>query len=620
MTRTRTTLFLLLAVLLLSAYIFFVDRGVDSTQDRIEQARHALRIEPARITSLRIATTNYVVACSRATGGWMMHEPVEGRGDDGAILRVLQHLADLPRGEVITEEDREAGGHTLEDYGLVEPVAEITFRENGRVRTLYLGGTAPVGGARYVMESNHTDVVATEAPIWDYLPGDPSDLRSRRLVHLEPHRVQRLDVRRPSGFLKLTRDATGAWTIEQPITARADAGVVNDLLNMLCRVEVQRFVADGAEAAATHGLTEPEVEISLWTEPEDDPLVVRLGSVLEDDDELVYASSSDRAAVVGVGRHTLLEAGVEPDLLRDRQLFDLDPHRVTFIRMTEGEQTVEFTKDDAGSWALSKPRSRNASDELVWGMIGDWVRATITTFIADGVTNAAEFGLEPPDLVILLASEVLPNGADSEEDTAWPNPDVLVRIDVARTNEGPVRVRLNEGSSVYGVSEEVLGRVRVDPLAYFDRAVLSVLPDDVLSITIENGRRQSVARDESGVFVCGVGQSGTVVGPVVTNILSAVSDLRVALFAAENPESLAPYGLEVPAHSLTLGLTGGAGISKTLLFGADLEPEHVFAMIRGQDTVFILSRTVRDRLVSDICVEASPDEEEPLVSTPSPEN
>lgn len=617
MTKSRTTLFLFLSVLLLGGFIFFFERRADSTADRLEQARRALSIEPDRVSALRIVTTNYTVACTLEADGWMLREPASARGDEGQINRVLQHLADLPRGEIITEEERREERLTLEDYGLVEPVAEITMTEGELTRTLFLGGSAPVGGAYYLMESNSTDVVAAEAPIWDILPREPADLRSRRLVYLEPHEVQRVDVRRPLGFLQLTRDAEGRWSIEQPVAARADDAVVGDLLNKFCRVEIQQFVTDGVEDLAPYDLAEPGVEISLWTTDEDEPLVVRLGGPLEDDSELVHATSSDGESVVAVGRHALFEAGVEPDLLRDRDLVDLDPQRIAFIRIREGEHALEFMKDDAGSWSVTKPRSRKAFDPLVWAMVDDWSQATVVSFVADGVTNASALGLDPPPMEIIFASEPIPNGTAAEESTSAPDPEMLVRLGVVRREDGAVHVRVNEGDAIYEVSPETLGRVRADPLVYYDRTVLSLLPEDVRSITIENGRRQSVVRDEEGAFICGPEQPGVVMGAVVTNILTETSNLRAALFAEENPESLEAYGLDQPAATLTLGLTGEAGISKALLFGGEIE-KGVFAMIRGQDTVFIVSQALRDRLLSDLCVAVSAGEEEPLGADPSP--
>ena len=617
MTKTRTTLVLFFATLVLAAFILFVERRAATTEVRLEQARRALRVDPDRVSALRIVTTNYTVSCEQTPAGWMLREPVPARGDEGAIHRVLQHLAELPRGEVISEANREEDGLGLEAYGLLPPAAEITFTEGERRRTLYLGGAAPVGGAHYLMESNSTDVVAVDAPIGTYLPSAPADLRSRRLVHLEPHDVQRLDVRRPLGFLQLTRNAAGDWSVVQPVAAPADGGAVHDLLEKFCRVEALRFVTDGVAAPAPYGLAEPVVEISLWAADAEVPLVVRLGGPLEDDPDMVYASASDRDAVVAVGRHLLFEAGVEPDLLRDRALLTLDPRRVAFVRLREGDRTVELVKDDAGSWNLTKPRRRKAFDDLVWTMVNDWAQATARSFVADGVTNAAAFGLEPPALQIVLASSPLPNGSAPEGVEPPPDPDLLVRMDVVQLEEGAVRVRVNGGTTIYEVAPEVLGRVKVDPLVYYDRTVLSVLPGDVRSITIENGRRQTVVRNEQGVFECGPDQPGTVIDVVITNILKEVGNLRAALFAEENPESLAAYGLDPPAATLTLGLTGEAGISKSLLFGAEFE-RGVFAMIRGQDTVFLVTQNLRDRLLSDLCVTAAPDEEAPIDPAPTP--
>jgi len=114
----RTTIILLLVALGFGSWLFFVDRKGETTKQREEAARKALRIEQARVTGFTFtAGRNLTVTCAKQHDKWRLTAPVAARADAGAVDRLLGGLVDMKRGEVITEQDRAQRNTKLADMG-----------------------------------------------------------------------------------------------------------------------------------------------------------------------------------------------------------------------------------------------------------------------------------------------------------------------------------------------------------------------------------------------------------------------------------------------------------------------------------------------------------------------
>jgi hypothetical protein len=83
----------------------------------------------------------------------------------------------------------------------------------------------------------------------------------------------------------------------------------------------------------------------------------------------------------------------------------------------------------------------------------------------------------------------------------------------------------------------------------------------------------------------------------VTQLVSALSDLRGYEIAADNPSNLAPYNLATPAISLVASDEKGAKLSSVSLGQKNEgETKKIFALAEGGKTVFALRDYVFDRL------------------------
>lgn len=608
--RLKTTFLLLLLVVGLGGFIYVFERMQPGTDARKLQARRALGVNPELVTYLRIEQPGLVVSCRLEDGRWQLEEPVEAYADKGAVDRILAGLQEMPKGDVITADDRARHGTRLDDYGLAEPAARIELRQDNRDRAIWIGNTATVGDALYIAEGGTGDisVIVTSTNLWSFLPKDPETLRSRHLLPGIPPKLKRIDVKRPSGFLQLVLDDLGQWRIHQPMAGRASGAFVQDFAAKFLGAQAETFEADGVRDLAPYGLEEPAAQITLWPQAGDAPHILSLGDPVEDAPERVYATTGVGRSVYTVPGRLLVEANLEAGILRDRQLVNLNRASIRYLAIRSGENEIELRKDDAGGWSLTKPRLLDAEDAGVWNLIDQWNAIRIHRFVTDVATNLSWWGTVSPvgEVVIGRSAPGVEEAAGTGGGTGRLPATVTIRAFSDPEASGEILVKLSHEPGVYAIDRAEVDAWSVNPMDYYARDVLHLAGPDVRRITLHRGERtQSLERGVDGVFAPYPPGSGSLVPGAAESVLAEVGSLTVARYVDAGQSGLEAFGLAEPSATLTFGLIGDAGIAKTLIFGTAAEPDGVYAMIRGQNMVFVLPTDTQRRLLRDLLIQPS---------------
>ncbi len=616
----RTTILLLLAVLALGAYIMLVDRKSESTREREEQARKALRVDASRVSYLRFESTNLLVECAQEDGTWMIIQPVRTRADAGEIDRILNGLQDLPRGEVVSARDRERRGATLAQYGFEPPTAAIAVGDNLHRRTILVGREALLGGSLYIKDAESDDIVATETNLLALIPKSASDLRDRVLFRGSPDQVQRLGIGSGDGFLQMARVDKRRWVIQQPLTARASPTAVQEILDGLFLLRVERFVTDSGADLVTYGLDEPRLRVNVWSGDKEGDTTLLIGKAVPDAADQVYAKLKSGDAVVTIGTNGIGSIPLKVEDLRDRRLLDMSSYDVAYFRAQDGERAIAMQKRGE-KWDVVEPRQWKADDQRVHDLMVAWAGVKILAFVDNEATNLAPLGLETPARTLTFAAKG-PSADSVARDASLRGgeDEVVVQVSPAKRAPGVALVKVKPDNSLYEILSDTLKTISMDPLYYRDRQVLDLSSDSIVRISLTKaGREQVVERDASGAFAA-TGGEAKADPEAIKDLLLKAAHLRVLRFEAEDPQDLKPYGLDAPKAVLTLGLKDEAGISKSLLFGADsVVGEGVYAMLKGQDVVFVLDKTVADKMLQSLYATPAAAEKESVdLSTNSP--
>ncbi len=610
--RFKTTLLLLIAVLGLGAFIWFVERKADTTERRENRARFALRVDAAGVKALGIVAGDLQIDCEKQGRQWLITKPVKARADAGEVERILDELTRLPRGEVITAAEQKKQKLTEADYGFAPPRARIVLRTEQRDIAILVGRDAPLGAGLYIKEEGENDIISTGTNILAALPRDVVDLRDRKLFEGFPADVTSISMRRPEGFLQLARDAQGMWRIQKPLTARAAAPAVQELLDGLFELRVDEFVADSFEAASLYGLDEPMAQVTLASNKKEQTLL--LGKLSDQDATRVYATVGGVEAVYAVPSNSLETLRVKVDRLRDRRLVVLPAYDISYIQMEEGERVVKLLQTN-DAWHVIEPKQYRADGQRVQVLLSEWVGARADAYSDEPATNLAELGLDPPARRILLARAppiALPTNAPRPVvDTAEA---IQILISSSDAGGGRLMVKVDGEDSLYLMASDPIHAISLDPLYYRDHEVLALNPASVKTLAVQRGdAAEAVERESTNSFRAAAGGKQAVDMVAVDDMLSLLRSLRAVDLIAEDPADLAPYGLDAPSATLVIGLTGGtAGLGRSLLFGSAIPGDYVYAMVKGQDVVFTLEKGIADRLTRGLYNVPSPSEQSPV--------
>jgi hypothetical protein len=586
---TRSTRALFVAVLALGAFVIFVERRYETTEERRRAARRALRVNVEGVRTIRLETDAFRVTLVREGDRWIMTEPVSALADEAAVGRILLALERLPRGQTVTAEEREQAGQTLADYGLDPPRLRLTAEGVGPPLVLRVGRLSPLGDAVYIMAEGTGEVMTTSPGPLSLLPERVDQLRDRSLYRAEVTRARRLDLRRTDGWTRLQRAENGGWMLTAPHPARADAAAVRQLLGRLASARIGEFVQEGPGEPAAFGFDEPAVVVEMEA-PEWDPAdALLIGRPVPGQPDWRYARFRKREAVFTVPAALAAELSAPAHRFRDRRLTPLAPTEITAIRLERDEETLRLARVGDG-WEIAEPTRAPAEGERAEALVRSWAGAPILDFIDPPKAEEFVAEFDPPLGRVLLYEKSVSEAA------------ATVLVSRRPPENGRLRVRVPPEPSVYETAAPLLQLLTPDPLIYRDRRIFSIEPAAVYRLALaRDGREQAVRRPPGGPFTA---EDGSPVNDArLRERLERLLRARALFYAAERPADLSVFGLDTPAGTLTVGLIGEAGISKTVVVGRTTERGETYAMLRGKDLVFAIDAQTREDLLADLTLD-----------------
>ncbi len=647
MTHFKTTWRLLLAVLLLGSLAALLEWSPVARPRKTDP--RVLPLPPDGVTAVSIVQPTWRVECEKRKDGWYIKRPVLARADGAAMDRLLSVLASLRREESVSAEERANRKLTLADFGLEEPRARVVLQTVTGPHTLFVGHATPLDQRVYVRVDGEPDVVATAARLVDVLPASVEHLRERRVLAGGVNQVVRMGFQRAGqGFVQVAREGAG-WSIQQPVVCRAEGAVVMRLLEALYALRVQQFVCDqpaddlplaartnavadvaGLVASCRLAPDEAAARLTVWLEGQTEAQELLVGREVDGDAAACYARLNGTAAIFTLERAVLEAFALGVNDLRDRRVFSLRPQDVRGVALRQGDQRLALERAAEGGWRVCEPTQWAADSVLVGQLVRHLTGWQAERFeeVADAELGAR--GLVPPAFSVqLMVGESIPPAAPSEGGGAtggatapasgaaavaavaprWlqvgqrlPGTATLAaRFESAdaRTREPVMILRTNVLTGVLAAA------VPVDPLLYRNLQVLAVGREAVTRMALARGAVvQQVERDAAGAWTVREGAGRAVSREAVEGILFVISNLRAVRIECQAPASLASYGLDQPALTLTLGVTGETGIQKTLMVGFKARTDGVFAMVQGQDVVFVLANDVVEALACQLWEEA----------------
>ena len=363
--RTLAALFLVVAGLL--AFIWFYERELPSSDERLELAKRVLSVEADDVRGLTLGRAQAVVRLERVQetaaaedgdAGWRLREPLEAKADSIAVERLLDELTTLEKQRTLEDVDPAA-------LGLAEPRGRVTLETAAGLVELLIGSEVAASSSMVVGTADTVDAWVVANDLWRDLEKPAGDWRSRDLGPGSREEIQRVALAaggEPGATFALGRRGDSFW-VESPYVDRADGDLVNDLLGEITGLRVESFVDDPPSEPA---LEAGAIEVVL--EGREQALRIDLGAPVGEDEELRTARVGGQLVEIRTRLATALSRAAEEWRSRSwasRQVYEIDRLEV---RGASGETLFER---QGGDWLRDGVRVEyEPVSELLYALTG----------------------------------------------------------------------------------------------------------------------------------------------------------------------------------------------------------------------------------------------------------
>ncbi len=396
---------------------------------------------------------------------------------------------------------------------------------------------------------------------------------------------------------ELVKDARGQWIFEET-GARAGLSAVKELLDTIAGLKALGFVDAADPGDAKFGLQSPRTEVVLTLPGRDQPERIVVGNPTDEVSKRVYYLR--RGESVSIAKIRAADAALldrPPTEYLDKQIINVASGAMQRIKVTRPNTLLGGTEvfsliNTGGTWSLTPEGSSGADASFSTDSAATAKLATtLSSLIAQRVVSSAggdvtEYGLGAPSVRVAITHDgpriIKPQGGGADEDT----PAVTIELHVASA-AGGYYAKLQGGSSIYQLRKSDYEALVAD---CHKKTVMGFQQSQATSVAVED-LEGTIRFDQKGDgWVFAAEPDLPIDSKKVTNLLIQLQDLRLKRYIGYGVDSLAEFGLDAPAKSVTVAADGE---TIKLLVSAKACPQDadgsVYAVIAGTSDVFIMT-------------------------------
>ncbi len=405
-----------------------------------------------------------------------------------------------------------------------------------------------------------------------------------RLWIVEPKDVEALTIRRKGNTVSLKR-VEGGWEMLEPVNARGDRGVIDEVVTDLATARMDREIDAGPSKLADFGLDPAEAEVMLQVKGRQEPLALLVGGK-NPTGAWVYAKQASKPAVVTLSELVSRDVSRPVTDFRDRTVIAFDRKAVTAMDLDIGGEKISVTSDEPGRWRIVKPGPYRADVDMITDLLDKLEGAKAKEFAADVPKSLAPYGLDQPTRVTLWL------GKDKERASRTL---LFGREEVGHKG---VYVMRDGDASVMLAPSELWQALPKTVAALRDKVVVPYAYDKVNRLEVDHAGSQVVLeKDGLGGWKISAPEALRADAAVVNSLLWRIRDLRTSGFLAEAASDVPRY---LTRPELTVKIwEEGAKEPTTLLLQSSSERRGgqpaALAAVQGQGPVMLVdAKALRD--------------------------
>ena len=596
----KTTLIILIVFVLLGGIYFFFGRpSPDAEQSQTDQQKirevYTLSKDEIRQIRLSFKDESYqsLTLAKNGDGIWQLRAPFTADADPPKINEMLQDLLEKKVKQTLEAED-------LTQYGLQPPNIQIELWTAGETPAkTFLIGDRTVNYSVYTKEQSESHIFLIESSALDDFTKSPSDLRNRSVFKFSSTEVRtlRLQVagqsdiyceRQVNSDPDVTGDTAG-WKMIQPVPAKADARVIEDIVSALSNLRVVVFEADGEYDPANYGLSQPRITVTIQSTVDGPIKELQIGSDAETPGR-IYVTRPDHRAVYAVNREIYTKLNRTVFDLRDKRVIDFQRTATHRFTLHQGDSEIVCQKNVGGEWEITAPvvlkADEAAVDDLLFGV--DALRAV--AFVDDQPKSLQPYGLDSPSVE---ASFMVPN----------TEPVVLL---VGKMKGENIYVKAQNAAPVFLVKKELLDLVGMGVAGLRNKQILDFDGDAAAKIVLQHGDVNLTCQKQGTNWRLTHPVQEQAENRAIRRLIQQVNRLTVESFLGVSP-SITTTGFDAPEIRLVVTLKDRT--EHLLEIGKLADQEHRYGRLQNApDTVFLVQKEIAENLKKTVDdLRATPD-------------
>lgn len=581
--RFRSTWFWFTLALGLFAFIFLYERHL---RPRPAGPRRVLpSLKAAQVTAVQIRPAGQLeIRAVRTNGGWQLVAPRFCPAQAASIeslLEALEHLTCPPAAYLTTAEIR-ANPKADEDYGFATPQAYLILEQGDFLHMQFGRKTAPGDQVFFQQVGGLEGAYVVDADVLKFLPRSVNDWRDTTFIDLRSLAFDRLVVTNRAKTIELQREGlAGPWRLIRPLPARVDPERVEELLQKLGALRVQRFVSDDPRTdLEPFGLQAPDLELTL-AQGTNVLAGLQFGLSPTNDARQVYARRRNQGGIVTVPAELLAPWRVSYNDLRDRRLLVLNaPVEAVEVR---GEDNFSLQRQTNGQWRVS-PADFPADAALAQELVAALSRLRVDQFRQDVVTppDLPDYGLATPLRQYLLQGP-------ATNSPAGPTNGLLADLSFGFTTNltDVIFVKRADESSIYTIKRTDFQELPASSWQFRERRLWHVSTNDIARVTVRNkGKERQMIRNGPFSWAFAPGSQGVLNDLAVEETVRGLVGVSALAWVARGEQNLLRCGFGAQSPEATLELKSGKKLS--IDFGGESPTRIPYAAVKLDGEVWIM--------------------------------
>ena len=444
----RKALVMVTLLLALGAYIYFVELAKEKEE---ADKKKLFAFDKDAVTAVTLTYPDRALQLKKDPAGkWQLTQPIEVEADETTVINLLSALADVEVKRTLEEPPQD-----LALYGLNTPAVklQVTLTDSKTLPAVAIGKDTPVGFSVYVQKEGDPKIFLTPQSFRLGMTKEVKDLRDKTVLAFAPDEVKKVEIQGSAKDIVLSK-ADAGWTLEKPVSGKADDVEVQTFLSTLRGMRAQDFIDQPLLELKEFGLAPPQLTVSLTLGTDGAQKTVLIGGEKSDDKggKKLYVKRGEKETLFLVGDWVLRDLHKTAADFRDKTVarFAQDQAARVEVKPRSGDGFT-LTRSADKKWGIDKTREGTLKEASLGQFVADLHELRGFEIAAESPHDLSAYGLTEPAVTITVYDDT---GAKLAAVLAGQKTDGEVKKTFAMA-EG--------GSTVFALRDYVFDRLNKTP-------------------------------------------------------------------------------------------------------------------------------------------------------------